>query len=78
MIDDPLTRSIARATRSLTPGITAGAPRRPMPSTIRPRKSARFVTTSHSLSAPAASPSGVLVAATIAIALYFLGRRLSD
>lgn len=38
----------------------------------------RFIQQSHAVSAPIASPRSLLLAATIAVALYFVGRRLSD
>lgn len=41
-------------------------------------RSRRFVTQSHALSTPMARPRSLFIAATIAVALYLLGRRLSD
>lgn len=38
----------------------------------------RFVQQSHALGTPIASPRALFVAATIAFALYIIGRRLSD
>ncbi len=57
------------------PGIAAGSPgRRASPALGTPR----FVTQSHALSAPIARPRSLFLAATIAIALYLLGRRISE
>ena len=44
----------------------------------RSSRSSRFVTQSHALGAPMASPTSLLVAAAIAVAVYLVGRRLVD
>jgi hypothetical protein len=61
------------------PGILSGVPfrRRALPTHEATRPS-RFVTQSHALSAPIASPRSMFIALTVAIALYLIGRRLSD
>jgi len=71
-----LTFPISPAT---TPGILA-------PSAVRARSTrgigsirrSRFVMESHLAGAPVYSPRAILIAATIAVALYLIGRRLSD
>jgi hypothetical protein len=63
-----------QSTRS--PGIVSGSNGRQRPTF--PTKPARFVTQSHSLSAPIASPRSLFIAATIAVALYWIGRRISE
>ncbi len=44
----------------------------------RSSTSARFVTQSHALGTPMANPASLIVAAAIAVAVYFVGRRLAD
>ncbi len=44
----------------------------------RNSRSPRFVTQSHALGAPMANPASLIVAAAIAVAVYFVGRRLVD
>ncbi len=60
---------------STTPGILTGMSRRG--ANADAGRSTRFVTQSHALSAPVASPRSVFIAATIALAIYLIGRRLS-
>ncbi len=63
-----------RIANRLSPGIVSGRSFR-RASGLATR---RFVTQSHVLSAPIARPRSLFVAATIAFALYLIGRRLSD
>lgn len=44
----------------------------------RTSNSKRFVTQSHALGTPMANPASLIVAAAIAVAVYFVGRRLAD
>ena len=44
----------------------------------RPPRRTRFVTQSHALGRPKASPLALMIAAAVAIAVYLLGCRLSD
>ena len=60
----------------VTPGIGLGA-RRPTNSANDDRRNARFVTQSHALGAPAASPRALLIAAAVAVAVLVIGYRLS-
>lgn len=60
-----------------TPGILTRVPRRDPAATRAVPKSTRFVTESHTLSAPITSPGALFVAAAVAVALYLIGRRLS-
>lgn len=51
------------------------------PHRLRPErrpKPMRFVTQSHALGRPMASPTALIIAAAVAIAVYLLGCRLSD
>jgi hypothetical protein len=67
---------MTRSQPALSPGITSGGNARHRP--VAPMKPSRFVTQSHALSTPIASPRGLFLAATIAVALYWVGRRLSE
>lgn len=58
----------------VTPGIDS---RRPTASASDDRRMVRFVTQSHALGAPAASPGALLIAAAVAVAIFVLGLRLS-
>ncbi len=66
----------------MSQGSASYGPYRPdAPYGFRPERSgtsARFVTQSHALGAPMASPASLIVAAAIAVAVYFVGRRLVD
>jgi hypothetical protein len=71
--------SIDQQSTMPSPGILTGLGLRPSSRASReygrPR---RFVMQSHVLSAPKTSPRSLFIAATIAIALYLIGRRLSE
>ena len=61
----------------LTPGILSGLASRQTP----PRgasRTARFVTQSHALGGPVASPKTLVIATAIAIVVYLIGCRLSE
>lgn len=59
------------------PGILSGfGPRHTPRSVTGGRNASRFVMQSHVLNAPRANPRALLVAATIAFALYLIGRRI--
>ena len=60
----------------VTPGIGDGS-RRPTASANDDRRNARFVTESHALGAPIASPGALLIAAALAVAIFVIGFRLS-
>lgn len=59
------------------PGILTGfGPRHTSRRATRGRNASRFVMQSHVLNAPLANPRALLVAATIALALYLIGSRI--
>jgi hypothetical protein len=60
----------------VTPGIGLGS-RRPTTSANDGRHNGRFVTQSHALGAPIASPGALLIAAAVAVAVFVIGFRLS-
>lgn len=65
----------------MNPGGASYGPYRSESFGSRPERtttSSRFVTQSHALGAPMASPASLIVAAAIAVAVYFVGRRLVD
>ena len=59
-----------------SPGILTGGTGRVRSATAS--NAGRFVTQSHALSTPIASPRSLFIAATIAVALYWIGRRISE
>lgn len=62
----------------VTPGIGIGLGlRRATTSANDERRNARFVTQSHALGAPIASPRALLIAAAVALAVFVIGLRLS-
>lgn len=66
---------------SKAPRISASQARRTIVTTsdrVDRRRSSRFVTQSHALGTPLANPAALAVAAAIAVALYLVGRKLSD
>lgn len=64
---------------NLAPGILVGAlSRRSTAPANDDRHATRFVTQSHALGRPIANPQALLIAAAIAVALYLIGRKLSD
>jgi hypothetical protein len=76
MSNDPVIIPFPRAN---PPGILASAPlaRQRPADPVNRRPASRYVTQSHPVSAPMANPTAIVIAAVIAIGLYFLGRRLS-
>ncbi len=61
-----------------TPGIVTDLRPQLQRRVARGGRSSRFVMQSHNVSAPIASPGALFVAAAIAVALYLVGRRISD
>jgi|GEM_PF-2421958 len=63
----------------VTPGIGVGLrSRRPTSSANDEGRGARFVTQSHALGGPIASPRSLLIAAAVVVAIFVIGWRLSD
>jgi hypothetical protein len=63
----------------MTPGIAVGlGSRRTTDSANDDRRNARFVTQSHALGAPIASPRALIIAAAVIVAVLLIGFRLSS
>ncbi len=77
---DPFPKYESSLSSFATPAL--GAPGLYRDRAMRPAREAwrhrRYVTQSHALGAPIASPRSLAIAAAVAVALFFVARRLTD